>query len=90
MQEFEGEVWYSKAEMVAEVRRRGLAIDESRFEEWQKYGVMPKGRREGRGRKGVTGWWSRQQLELLCTLCKIRQEQGVRFLAPQCNLPVWV
>ncbi|WP_126629510.1 hypothetical protein [Dictyobacter alpinus] len=34
--------------------------------------------------------WSREQVELLCALCRIRQQQGVRSLAIQCNVPVWV
>lgn len=91
MKIIEGEECYSKEELFAEVRRRGLVISDSLFEEWQKFGVMSMGRREGRGRKkGGSGWWLRQQLELLCTLCRVKQEQKLASVAPQCNIPVWV
>ncbi|GHO68307.1 hypothetical protein KSC_071990 [Ktedonobacter sp. SOSP1-52] len=91
MKLIDGMEWYSKEELFAEVRGRGLVIYDSLFEEWQKYGMMPVSRREVRGRKkGVSGWWSRDHLELLCTLCRIKQEQKLSSLVSQCNVPVWV
>lgn len=48
MKIIDGEACYSKEELFAEVRRRGLVIYDSFLEEWQKYGVMSKSQRKQR------------------------------------------
>lgn len=72
------------------VHARRLALDESQFEDWQKKGIVPLERKVGRGRgKGVEVVWSAAQVGLVCKVCALRQQQGVRGVAAQCIIPVW-
>ncbi|EFH83075.1 hypothetical protein [Ktedonobacter racemifer] len=90
MQIKDGVTWYTKKEVFAVVHARRLALDESQFEDWQKKGIVPLGRKVGRGRgKGVEVVWSAAQVGLVCKVCALRQQQGVRGVAAQCTIPVW-
>ena len=51
--------------------------------------LPPQRRGKGRG-KGVPGLWSRQQADLLRTLCMFRDKHKIHKVAVRCNIPVWV
>jgi hypothetical protein len=90
MQIRDGVAWYSKEELFVAIHAQRLALDEAQFEDWQKKGIVPLGRRIGRGRKkGVAGVWSEAQVALVRKVCELRQQQGVRSVVAQCNVPVW-
>ncbi len=83
--------FFDKKELYAYVRSYGFAIDDSLLEEFQKQGLMLPPQRRGKGRaKGVPGLWSRQQADLLRSLCMMREKHKIHQVAQRCNLPVWV
>jgi hypothetical protein len=83
--------FFDKKELYAYVRSFGYTIDDSLLEEFQKQGVMPPPQRRSKGRaRGVAGLWTRQQADLLRTLCMMRDKHKIYQVAPRCNLPVWV
>ena len=82
---------FTKEEVFAYIRSFGLHINDSLLQEFQEQGVMTNPRRRSRGRaKGNPGVWTRQQRDLLKSLCHARERQGMRSVAQRCNLPVWV
>ena len=63
-------LFFDKKKLYAYVRSYGFTIDDSLLEEFQKQGLMLPPQRRGKGRaKGVSGLWTRQQADLLRTLC---------------------
>ncbi len=83
--------FFDKKELYAYVRSFGFTIDDSLLEEFQKQGLMLPPQRLGKGRaKGVSGFWTRQQADLLRSLCMMREKHKIHQVALRCNLPVWV
>ena len=83
--------FFTKKELYAYIRSSGFTIDDSLLEEFQKQGVMLPPQRRGKGRaKGVPGLWTRQQADLLRSLCMMREKHKIHQVAQRCNLPVWV
>ena len=83
--------FFDKKELYAYIRSYGFTIDDSLLEEFQKQGLMAPPQKRGRGRaKGASGLWTRQQADLLRTLCMMRERHKIRQVAQRCNLPVWV
>jgi len=83
--------FFNKKELYAYIRSYGFAIDDSLLEEFQKQGLMLPPQRRGKGRaKGVPGLWTRQQADLLRSLCMMREKHKIHHVAQRCNLPVWV
>lgn len=85
--------WFTKKQMFHALHSQGLRVDESFLEDLQKLGLMrPPSHRKGKGRGmgRVSGLWSGQQVELLKSLCQLRDRQKLHSVAARCNLPVWV
>lgn len=83
--------FFDKRELYAYVRSFGLTIDDSLLEEFQKQGLMLPPQRRGKGRgKGASGLWTRQQADLLHSLCYMREKHKIHQVAQRCNLHVWV
>ena len=86
-----GKQFFDKKELYAFVRSFGFTIVDSLLEEFQKQGLMLPPQRRGKGRaKGVPGLWTRQQADLLRSLCMMREKHKIHQVAQRCNLPVWV
>jgi hypothetical protein len=82
--------WLDKKALFQFVRERGLRIDDSVLEDFQKQGLMPPPVRASRGRHGNPGFWSPQQAAYLACLCLVSQRKGVRRVENRCTIPVWV
>jgi len=82
--------FFNKKELYAYIRSYGFTIDDSLLDEFQKQGVMLPPQRCGKGRAGVPGLWTRQQADLLRSLCMMREKHKIHQVAQRCNLPVWV
>lgn len=83
--------FFDKKELYAYIRSFGFTVDDSLLEEFQKQGLMIPPQRRGKGRaKGVPGLWTRQQADLLRTLCMMRDKHKIHQVAPRCNIPIWV
>ncbi len=89
---FLNQYWFTKKEMFHYIHSQGLRVDDSFLEALQKQGLMlPPSDRKGKGRgKGNPGLWSGHQVELLKSLCHLRDQRKLHSVAARCNLPVWV